>query len=66
MNYRTKTIFIEFLSETKPGDILTVSAWKTEGGKDKQTVHFDLTVAEKRVCRAYVEFDDVDDQASKL
>jgi acyl-CoA thioesterase FadM len=59
--YRCKTLFIEFLSESKPGSILTVSAWKMKEGKEKQKVHFDLALAEKKVCKAYVEFDDVED-----
>jgi acyl-CoA thioesterase FadM len=59
--YRSKTLFIEFLSESKPGSTLTVSAWKIKEGKEKQKVHFDLALAEKKVCRAYVEFDDVED-----
>jgi acyl-CoA thioesterase FadM len=67
MCYRAKTLHIEFLSETKPGGTLTVSAWKVGEGADKQKVHFDLMRQEKKVCRAYVDFDEVEDlEASRI
>jgi acyl-CoA thioesterase FadM len=66
MNYRAKTVFMEYLSEIRPGCTLTVSAWKMKEGVDKQKVHFDLTFQGKLICRAYVEFDEVEEVASKL
>lgn len=66
MNYRAKTVFMECLSEVRPGCTLTVSAWKMKEGIDKQKVHFDLTFQGKLICRTYVEFDEVEEVASKL